>query len=734
MRLSPILTLALALALAAAPARAFDRPGVPATRTSEPLHIDGLPNEKAWSTAPPIGEFLLMAPRESQAPDESTVVRVLYDDKRIVFGIWCQARRPLRASLTPRDQITDGDHIAIHLDTEGDGQRAYIFAVNPWGVELDGILTQDPDFKWDAVWDAASRRGADAWTAEISVPFRAMRFPARAVRPWRLWIRREVTAWNEVSVWPLYRFSEAGRVMLQAADLTGLESMHSGRSLWVEPYVFGSLAGTRESALPTGMTPWTDERTRKAGADVQTALTSALTLNATWNPDFSQIEADALQIDLNQRFPLQYDEKRPFFLEGAENFSTPLEMIYPRRMADPDAGIKLTGRIGAANTGVLAVRDRGGASLAGSGAGFDGLSWRGDFGIARVQFPFASGSNVGVLVAGHEQRASAEGIPGRADSSSSNGILALDSQLRLSDRWTFEGQLARSSAREERTFAPAGQADSAYSDWIGVARLNYRDRARDIRFGWRTVGPDYRNELGFEERVGVTYRRVNFGWDLFPEKGVAQRVTPRLDALVLHDRTGRPEYADINPNVEFLFRKSRFLIAGFHTYEEHWLNRNYAQQRVHVYYEDLEWRPLTWTIEAQIGDGIYYGPTDPESFLAWTETYEATATLRPSPRVAAAIDFQRLRVARGVAYGEVINLWLLGVNTNVQFTKRLYARLYPQYDSDAEHLDLNGLVGYLLHPGTVVYAGVNGGFDRIEARQRPTRRQFFAKASYRFSL
>src|SRR5262249_41519042 len=203
-----------------APARAAERPTCAARHTADPIRIDGALDEPAWATAAPITAFRLLLPREGEAPDESTAVRVLVEDQRIVFGIWCSARRPLRASLTPRDQILDGDHLAVHLDTQGDGQTAYIFGVNPYGVELDGILTIDPDFKWDGVWDAAAKREPGAWTAEIAVPFRAMRFPA-GPHPWRLWIRREITAWNEVASWPLYREGEAGRVMLQAPDPGG---------------------------------------------------------------------------------------------------------------------------------------------------------------------------------------------------------------------------------------------------------------------------------------------------------------------------------------------------------------------------------------------------------------------------------------------------------------------------------------------------------------------------------
>ena len=710
------------------------RPAITATRIDDPIRIDGALDDPAWSNAKIISDFKLMIPREGEAPDESTAVRVLVEPERIVFGIWCSARRRLRASLTPRDQILDGDHISMHVDTRGDGQRAYIFGVNPYGVELDGILTQDPDFKWDAVWDAAAKREPDAWTAEIAVPFRAMRFPAGATNPWRLWIRREITAWNEVSSWPPYRAGQSGRIMLQAGDLRGCEEVRSGRELTIEPYVFGSLSGAR-GVLPAGdLSSWSNDHSRQSGAEVQAGIGSSLALNATYNPDFSQIEADALQIDLNRRFPLLFTEKRPFFLEGAENFFTPLDLIYSRRMADPRWGAKLTGRAGAINTGMLFLRDDGGANLAGSGFGSSEDSAPGYFGISRTEVPFGRGSNVGVLLGVHTQ-AAPDALPtdGFADGTL-NHIESVDTQIKLSDHWDLESQAVISSTHTRGVLVDSATTNQSFSDPMAVIRLNYRDKARVIRFGYRYVGPEFRNELGYQERVGVNYKRANFDWNLFPSAGTFQRVTPVLDAVVLHDHTGRPEFADINPHFELQFRSNMFWDVGGHEYVEHWLSRNYTQERAHVYFEDTRWRPLTWNLEVQIGDGIYYGGTDGESFLAWTETYGLNVTARPSPRITAAANMQRLRVAHRPTDGDVLNETLFGVNTTAQFTRELSARFYPQYDSNTRHLALNGLIGYVLHPGTVFYLGVNSGFDWIASRQQPTGRQFFAKASYRLGI
>src|SRR5262249_38877911 len=149
----------------------------------------------------------------------------------------------------------------------------------------------------------------------------------------RIWVRREVTSWNEVSTWPLYRVGEPGPIMLQAADLDGLEGARGGRELTLEPYVFGAQTGTRELSGGGGVSDWSDVTENEAGADLQLGVTRSLVLNATYNPDFSQIEADALQIDVNRRFPLIFPEKRPFFLEGYDHFQSLMDLVLTRRMA-----------------------------------------------------------------------------------------------------------------------------------------------------------------------------------------------------------------------------------------------------------------------------------------------------------------------------------------------------------------------------------------------------------------
>jgi len=726
-------------------AHAAGRPVLLAPHVSEPLQIDGVLSEPAWARAPAAGDFALLSPREGQAPDESTCVKVLCEDDRVVFGLWCQARRTPHASLTARDQVLDGDHISVHVDTDGDGQHAYIFGVNPYGVELDGILTGgDPDFKWDSVWDAAVHRGAGEWSAEIAVPFRILRISASG-RPWRVWIRRELTAWNEVASWPLYKVGESGPIMLQAGDLVGLDGVHGGGQLTVEPYVFSASTGHRPLPSIEGTAPWSDRTSRSTGVDVQGALTPSLVVNGTVHPDFSEIEADVLQIDVNRRFPLLHAEKRPFFLEGADHFQALMDLVETRRMADPDWGLKLTGRAGRWSTGALLIRDLGGAGRGGFGRAVpsDTLPSRpGWYSLARAQLPFGEGSNLGVLLGTHAQAADPFEYGRVVEKDTFNGFGGFDSQLRLSSHWRTEAQAIGSATRVRTSGIDPAFFDQVFPDtvrefrdWMGVWRLFYRDKARGMELGARHVGPEFRNELGSENYPGVTYRHVNLFWNLFPRTGPLQRLGPFVDVLVLHDHTGRLELDEVEASHDFEFRRNAFVNAGYRHNDEHWLARTYPQDRAHAFAQWTAWRPLALDLDAEVGDAILYGTTDATSALAWREVYTLNATARPSPRVAAAASLQRFRLARGPRAADYVALWQLGVNTTAQFTRRLSMRLYPQYDSNAKHLDVNGLLGYVVHPGTVFYAGVNSGWDNdaITHTRHATSRQFFTKASWRFA-
>ena len=187
--------------------------------------------------------------------------------------------------------------------------------------------------------------------------------------------------------------------------------------------------------------------------------------------------------------------------------------------------------------------------------------------------------------------------------------------------------------------------------------------------------------------------------------------------------------------MDLAFRRSAFVNAGYLHVDEHWLGHTYPQDRLKAYAEWTAWRPLSLSLDVGVGDAIRFGPTNATSGLAWSEVVTLSATARPGPRLTTAANVVRFRLAESHDGDEYLDVWLVGVKTTAQFTRRLSARFYPQYDSDARHLDVNALLGYVVQPGSVLYAGVNSGWDETKpgGKRTATSRQFFAKASWRLA-
>jgi hypothetical protein len=728
------------------PASALERTRVEATRIDGEIRVDGALDEPEWSRAASITDFRLIFQREGEKPTEATDLRVLVDEQRVYLAITCDNVNPgaVRASLAPRDQITDGDFVAIHLDTYRDLRRAYIFGVNPYGVQLDGILDGGtPDFTWDAVWDAETKRGARGWTAEIAIPLRAMRFPRGGDGVWGLWVRRDITKNDEVCSWPLWRQEEQGDIMLQAADLAGMTGLHNGGGFDVEPYIgslvevqdnYPSLAGSLPIAVD-GDNFTLDGRAENAsvstGVDLRYPLTTALIANATVNPDYSQIEADAIQIDVNQRYPLYYPEKRPFFQEGAEIFTTPLNLVYTRRIANPVVGGKLTGQLGAATLGAITLRDDGFGSLEGIGAGPQGgVSGQGEFHIGRFAHDVGDNSRLGVLATFH--RADRGRIGGASDDplaiapEGQNLVAAGDARLRLARALFFTGQMAWSETDAD-AFSGSGFSDIAYA-----SRLRYADGVRELQLYQNYVGPEFRTDAGFVERIDARTSGVDFNFFVRPENAWLRSWQPILNGYVVHDHTGELQDWRVTPAVDWLFQKQTTLNTMYVRARERWQGVDYDLNRYVVYFENTLWRPLAFSFDMDVGDGIFYGDGSEPSFRGWSEIYEWGATVRPDPRLTAELvaNRQRFSVARGG--DEIYDVWALGAKTTFQITRRLSARIYPQYQTDGRHLDVDALVGYVLHPGSVLYVGVNGDYARDDAGS--SRHLVIFKASHRFGL
>ena len=346
------------------------------------IRLDGELNEEVWKTAPAIDGFLQREPKDGAPATYPTVARVAYDAEAIYVAVWASDPEPDRivGFLTRRDTDSPSEWIRIAIDSYHDHRTAYQFGVNPSGVKQDVYMFNDgsEDSSWDAVWEVEVRRDERGWRAEFRIPFSQLRFNAKNGGSFGFAVVREVARLKETSSWPLLSKKESG-IVSSFGELTGLDLNRSPKRLELVPYVVGQVT-TQPTQVGNPFVKATGSG-RALGADLKYTLTPGLTLTATANPDFGQVEADPAVVNLTA-FETLYQERRPFFVEGSGTFRFDLDcsdgnctgLFYSRRIgrsphgtADtPDGGFskapdqttilgatKVTGRVGGFSIGVL---------------------------------------------------------------------------------------------------------------------------------------------------------------------------------------------------------------------------------------------------------------------------------------------------------------------------------------------------------------------------------------------
>ena len=389
-----------------------------------PVEVDGRLDEAAWSTAPVVMLSWEVYPGDNGAARTATACRLLYDESNLYFGCEATDSEPgsIRAFITDRDGTEGHDRVFLAVDPFSDARRAYQFGVNALGVQHDRLHANgEPDDAWDAIWSSAGRVTETGYVIEAAVPFRSLRFPAPAEAvAWRFYFERE---WPREAAYrmrshPLDRSNAC--VLCQTDLLEGLSEMRPGANLEVSPTLVADRRSARVTGSPIGSSLVADGPAVGLGLDVRWSPTPNVALNATMNPDFSQVEADAAQLQANIRFPLFFAEKRPFFLEGADLFATPLRAVFTRTVADPQAGLKLSGKLGRHAVGVLVARDAVNNLLFPAHASSGSASLDDDVTtvVARARRDVGASSAVGVL------------YTGRAGGRYANHVVGVDALLR----------------------------------------------------------------------------------------------------------------------------------------------------------------------------------------------------------------------------------------------------------------------------------------------------------------
>ncbi|MBN2345763.1 MAG: carbohydrate binding family 9 domain-containing protein [Candidatus Aminicenantes bacterium] len=509
------------IAVAAALASQEEPPAIrtevaPATSA---IRIDGVIDEEAWKNGPVITLPTEWYPGDNTPAPVDTDCLLTYDRHNLYIAFRCHDPEPrkIRAHLMDRDAIDTfvmDDHVSVMLDTFNDERRAFQFRVNPLGVQADANYSEQDgyeDFSWDAIWSSAGRITALGYEVEIAIPFHQLRFRRTAGKQtWGFSAGRSWPRGDRHRMDSQPRDRDNNCVLCQFNKITGLENISPGSNIELDPTLTVQRSDAHSDFPGGAMTAGTIQA--EPGLTVKWGITPNLILNAAVNPDFSQIEADAAQLDVNTRYALYYPEKRPFFLEGADIFLTPFEAVFTRTVADPLWGVKLTGKVGRGVLGFFAAQDRINNLIIPSNQGSEAASLDEDVfaGVLRYRRDIGNSSTLGILYAG------------RSGGDYYNHVGGIDGFFRLGKRDQVRFQYVRSETRYSEVTASAyGQDDAAFPGDAFYAEYVHQSRNWFIYGAYIDKGKGFRADSGFVSRVDTRMFDSQIQYNFWGKSGSA---------------------------------------------------------------------------------------------------------------------------------------------------------------------------------------------------------------------
>lgn len=700
------------------------RPTTTAVRVEEPPVIDGRLNDLVWRTASRVTEFFQRPGRtvEGAPASEQTEVYVAYTEDQLYFGIHAYYSDPtrIRASRVDRDQIQPDDKVTFYLDPFLDMQRAYAFAVNPYGVQRDAVFTASGgmggDVSWDTLYETAARIVEDGWIAEVAIPFKSLRYPGHGpgeLHRWGLQIERDIESKNEAITWAPVSSNVMGFIT-QMGVLEGLTDLSSNRNLEILPTFTAIQVGT----LDTTAGGFRTDGVQEAGLNMKYGLTPNLTFDFTLNPDFSQIESDRPQIEVNQRFPIFFPELRPFFLEGQEIYEIPgpVTLVHTRTVVDPRFGAKLSGKTGRTTFSLLVADD----AAQGKVDDPDDPEFE-QFAqavIARAKFDLYPRSYLGVTFTDREFLDSYSRLAG------------VDGDFWFGENYRFTFRAIGSDRRDLNNTRQTGP------QW----NFAFRKEGRNLEY--RVIHyqthPDFGTDLGFVRRVDQRNLMTQGSYTWWPGSWVLSW-GPSINyqrGYRYHDATLQDEEAGGGLNIQFA-RNIR-VRANVDRILERFREVDFRKTRFSVSGTVNTSRKVAFDVGVNGGDEIRFSRNP---FLGRTAGLNLGLTLRPSSRLQSEINLETNQFTDVRTNSEVFNIKILHAVTTYQFTDRLLLRNILDHNTFDKTLFGSLLVTYRVNSGTVFFVGYDDHHrqgDQLEplvfptTRYQRTNRAVFMKLQYLF--
>lgn len=695
-------------------------------KTDSPPVIDGKLDDPVWQKATRFDNFITFKPDYGKPTSEKTAVLMAYDREYIYFAFDCQDSEPskIKAAMAKRDGIDMDDWIGVVLDTFGDQQGGYLFEVNPLGIQMDGRLDSDGNgnASFDTIWESKGGINSRGYSAEMAVPFKSLRYPFKKKITMGLLVSRFIGRKSEQTSFPALN-PEGGAIMTQAQKIE-LIDVKFERPVEFIPALTYDQGSTHSDGEMKSTGKNTDfSLTGKVG------LTSNLTLDAAYNPDFSQVETDAGQIDVNLRYSIYYSEKRPFFLEGMENFAfaTAMEantvgaIVYTRTIVDPLLGLKLTGKIGSKNvlSGIFSLDEYPG-DLAAEAGESEMAGRNASFSILRYKRQMGKDNYIGGF------------FTNRGFAGESNSVGGIDGRWRLNNTSYFEYSFFKSFSR----VMAAAESDQGHS--LGL-RYNFSNRHWNVDLGFFDLSEDFRIDTGYVTRTGITMAPALFMYTFFPKSRFFQKIDAFWWSYHLLDkpsdlfetynhlvlRFNMPRQSQVRFDAILgneVFADRRFSLSG-------WRVRGYTQVLKQFYLEGGLRR----------SNRIYYDSETP--FQGRGVTADLYLLFQPFDKLSTSLGISYYDFFRSSDGEKIYDYTIWRSRTTFQVNRFLFFRGIIEYNNYWKRLSADLLASFTYIPGTVIYLGYGSINEKVKWSNEDreyfpsddylqTRKSFFFKASY----
>jgi hypothetical protein len=686
--------------------------------TENPPLIDGVLDDEIWNQAPMVSGFKTFVPDFSKDMEEKTEVFMAHDQDNLYFAFKCyDDPTKIKTSISARDRISADDWVCVNLDSFNDQQTLYGFYVNPSGIQMDSRYASgrdDPGI--DMVWYSAGNITDEGYEVEIQIPFKSIRYKNGDPVEMGVIFERRISRLSTQGTFPALDPNMGYNFLIQS-DPIHYRNVRKFTLFELLPAVtYSNRKVAEEGSMIQDINRADFSLTAKYG------ITSDLILDATYNPDFSQVESDAGQIDENQRFALFFPERRPFFLEGNEIFNfggvghrDPIRsVVNTRSIVNPRAATKLTGRIGKKNTiGAIFALDEIPPDEVNGG------DTHAKAGVLRYKRAFNDDSYIGAA------------YTTRSINDSYNQVLGADALIRLTQASNIESHFLTSFTKD------SANADIR-QDHAFVAEYAYRNRKLSTSFSVTDLSEDFQSDIGFVTRTGVTQLKTHFSPKIYPEKKVLKRIDPMLYISYTYDKPSELFEHSYFLNSRFTLIRNSNISASYNWKTEIYRNEIFDRNSFRISAGSQITKRIQFNLSYSNGKKIRY-QEDP--YQGYGTDASAGLDLQFSDNFNSQLSYRYSDFFRESNDEKIFDYGIVRSRNTYQFNQYLFFRIILEHNSFRDQLSTDFLASFTYIPGTVVHLGYGSLYDKMkwddtdyveDDRFHETVRGFFFKASYLF--